>query len=279
MSKELIRNGGFERGDTEFWESIDVTSIEVLAAAKKYGTYGCKVISSGAATGLLQTKDFFQVKYLQLLNISCWIKNSNSRTMSIRVYEFDSNAQLIGYSIINLTTIGTTHTFLEDFYIVKAGVSYIKIDIAQLGFASNEYSFIDSISLRMVEPSELSVCTEILQDITNETLKRTVAGSKFFTGLWKEAEYFFDLTSFTESVSGGAVTIDVKIQTYDPETVKWRDAMVFQQKSCPSGGSVTTYEYKRLTGNLGWKQRVVYTTAGAGTIGDCDFKVGVVYKR
>ena len=123
------------------------------------------------------------------------------------------------------------------------------------------------------------VISKELISIENDTAKHTVNGAAFPTGPWKEAEYYLDITSFTETGGGGAVTIDVKVETYDPVTGKWRDAMVFQQLSCAIAGSETTHEYKRLASNIGVQQRVTYVTAGAGGIGDCDFKVGAVYKR
>ena len=125
----------------------------------------------------------------------------------------------------------------------------------------------------------INVISKELIGVENETTKHTVNGAVFPTGPWKEAEYYLDITSFSETAGVGAITIDVKIETYDPATGKWRDAMVFQQLSCALSSSETTHEYKRLTGNIGVQQRVTYTTAGAGTIADCDFKVGAVYKR
>lgn len=279
MSKELIRNGGFERGDTEFWEFEDVASIEALAVAKKYGSYGCKIISDGHPVGYLHCKDFIAVKYGIIYNVNFWIKNSLNKTVHLYVREYDSDKEYIGAVSILSTSVSTTFKFLSDFYIGRSGVSYFTISVRQVNFSINDYSYVDSISLSKIDLYNVGVIIEELISIENETIKHTVYGTEFFCGIWKEAEYFFDLTSFTETGGASAVTIDVKIQTYDPKTAKWRDAMVFQQKSCPASGSVTTQEYKRLASNLGWKQRVVYTTAGAGTIGDCDFKVGVVYKR
>ena len=133
--------------------------------------------------------------------------------------------------------------------------------------------------MRITKGAGYIVKSELLIGIENETTKHTVNGAEFSTGIWKEAEYVFDLTSFTETGAVNAVTIDVKVESYDPTTGKWRDVMVFQQVSCAASGSETTTEYKRLVGSLGVKQRVTYVTAGLGTIGDCDFKVGAVYKR
>ena len=279
MSKQLIRNGGFERGDTEFWDSVDVLSIEALVAAKKYGTYGCKVISDGSASALIFPKDFFQVEYKELYNISLWIKNSVAHAVSVRIYEYDSDKQYVSCTTLETKTVGSTFECLDNYYAVNPGVSYIKLYIKHIAFSVTEYSYIDSVSVVSIDVSKISTTYESLIEIMNETTKHTVTGDEFFTGIWKEAEYFFHLSSFTETGGASAVTIDVKIQSLDPETGNWHDVMVFQQKSCPASGSVTTEEGKRLTGNLGWKQRLSYTTAGAGTIGDCDFIAGAVYKR
>lgn len=124
-----------------------------------------------------------------------------------------------------------------------------------------------------------NVISKELIKIVADTAKHTVNGAAFPTGPWKEAEYFYNLTVFDESGGANAITIDVKIQTYDPVSGEWRDAMVFQQVSCAAAGSETTQEYKRLASNLGVQQRVQYVTGGAGTIADCSFTVGAVYKR
>ncbi|MBC8520983.1 MAG: hypothetical protein H8D26_03190 [Methanomicrobia archaeon] len=131
--------------------------------------------------------------------------------------------------------------------------------------------------MRVSEGKNVSIIELIA--VTNETTKHTVNGTSYLVGQWKEAEYFYDLTSFTETGAATAVTIDVKVETYDPVTGKWRDAIVFQQVSCAASGSETTQEFKSLKSNIGVMQRITYTTGGTGTIGDCDFKVGAVYKR
>lgn len=279
METEIIRNGGFERGNMAFWESLDVTSIEALAAAKKYGSYGCKMISEAANYGLLISRDLVSVSFGEILDLSYWIKNSATETVSMFVYEYDSDKNYMGFSYLPEISVGTEFTKYSELYKCKAGISYIKIAIMQLEFLNGEYSYIDSVSVIRLNLPVISTTIEKLIEVENDTSKHTVTGAEFFTGIWKEAEYHYYLTNFTETGGANTVTLDVKIETYNPIINRWYDTMVFQQGVAGPGGGLIFEETKTLVGTLGWKQRVSYTTAGAGTIGDCDFKVGVVYKR
>lgn len=267
MGKELVRNGGFERGDEEFWEGVGVTSIEVLAAAKKYGVYGCKVISSGQAYGYLQFKDFIAVEPFSVYTMSAWVYNSTTRNVAFLIREYDSDLNQIKAVMLTSNSIGTTYAQIKDYYVVSEFASYIQINVVQATFSSGDYSYVDSVSLREIPAGDISADKQLLISVINETTSHTVYGEEFFAGIWKEAEYQL----YCSSLTGTSPTLDVTVQAYDPETAQWRDAMVFQQLT--AAGS----EYKGLTSALGWKQRIKYVTTG--TLTDCDFKVGVVYKR
>lgn len=104
-------------------------------------------------------------------------------------------------------------------------------------------------------------------NIVDETTSHTAYGSEFFTNRWREAELFLKCTSLT----GTSPTLDVIVQAYDPNIADWNDIATFTQLS--AAGS----ERKIVTAGLGWKERVKYTTGG--TVTDCDFKVGAVFKR
>ena len=278
MSKELIRNGGLERGDFEFWE-LETGAMVISIAEVHTGSYSLYFGTSGGVAKI-NIKDYIMVSPGAIYKASIWLYNVDL-TVSAVVYIlfYDSNkTKLDEYGKIG-ETVGTgAWEHIVGHAEVPEGAVYARVSMWATG-AGEQYGYIDELSLQEIDLSKISVTKKELITVINETTKHTVTGDEFFSGIWKEAEYFFDLTSFTETVGANPVTIDVKIESYDPETDTWRDAMVFQQKSCPASGNVTTQEYKRLVGGLGWKQRVSYTTAGAGTIGDCDFKVGVVYKR
>lgn len=277
MIKELIRNGGFERGNFDFWEFTPAV-FTIDTVEKNRGTYAVECMTAGAGTNDIYSKDYIKVNPFELYQYVVWIKNTNMSTIDLQVQLLDSD--LTEISKITLETIASPQGWTkhleyvdipEDCYYVRFWIHNTAVGIAQM--------WLDDVSMHILDISRIFVQDDEMIKVVNETTKHTVTGDDFFTGIWKEAEYWFALTSFTETGGANPVTLDVKIQTWDKALYTWRDAMVFQQKSCGASGSVTTQEYKRLTGNLGWKQRVSYTTAGAGTIGDCDFKVGVVYKR
>ena len=278
MGKELLRNGGFERGDLQFWEMTDGI-MEIATDQKKTGTYSVKITTDITNHAYLYNKDFIKVDALSIYFLSVWIRKHDPS--SFHVYIEFSDAAFEDFKWIEIKGTEVTDTWInfKGHAATPEGSVYAQIWIMNSGFGVGDYSHIDAVSFQEIDVDKAAASPKELITVLNETTKHTVLGSEFFTGIWKEAEYFYDLTSFTETLGANPVTIDVKIESYDPETDTWRDAMVFQQKSCPASGSVTTQEYKRLVGGLGWKQRVSYTTAGAGTIGDCDFKVGVVYKR
>ena len=274
-----LRNGSFERGTIDFWTLITGTEFAASTIEKVRGLYSGKVKASAGGSAFIQNNDYISVQGSDIIRCKGSFFAKGAALYRIYYLEYDDDMSLIQETTKGGALVGDLWEEQEVYVILHNETSYIKMKVAIVNSDANEDVYFDNIRLELLNGSKYSVKYDVLINIINETTKHTVVGSEFFTGIWKEAEYFFDLTSFTETVGANPVTIDVKIESYDPETDTWRDAMVFQQKSCPASGSVTTREYKRLVGGLGWKQRVSYTTAGAGTIGDCDFKVGVVYKR
>jgi len=116
----------------------------------------------------------------------------------------------------------------------------------------------------------------VLANVINQTTKGTYELSSYDTSHYKEAEYILDVTALTETGGSNAITLDVKIQSYYPATGKWKDVVIFDQVSV-TGATTTSTQHKIATTGLGTKQRVVYTLGGDGTVGDCDFRVEVVY--
>jgi len=265
---DKMRNGGFESGDIRFWESRDVTSIQALAAAKLSGVYGGKVLSNGTAAGFLQHKDYIPVSKDEVVKIGMWVKNSTTRTVLLYIYEYNIDLELINEVTIAGKSIGTSWTEISEIYLVPKTISYIKVALEQLNFANNDYSYVDVTSCQKFN-TETVVTTHVeMFNIVNETTKHTVNGEEFFSGIFREVEFALKCTNLT----GTSPTLDVKIQAYDPSVADWKDIMTFQQLT--ASGS----EFKTVIGNLGWKIRAVYTTAGTA-VTDCDFKLGVIMKR
>lgn len=231
---------------------------------------------------MIHTKDYIEVSAGEIYEAIAYVYNFDIDTgigLFLKYYDKDL-VYISDFSTIVSSYTGTgAWKKLSGHAQIPDNAAYARIYITAQDSGTGAYMFLDNVSLKQLNIANIAVQNSELIAIVNETTKHTVVGEEFDTGIWKEAEYYLDLTKLQRVAAGANVTIDVKIESYDPETDTWRDAMVFQQLATIVDAAVSTTETKTLVGNLGWKQRISYTTAGAGTIEDCDFKVGVVYKR
>ena len=157
-------------------------------------------------------------------------------------------------------------TFAEGWFVAPIEASYLTLHFHNAG-NSGTYGYVDSISLQEVDLSKIAVYTKELLKKQNFTSTGTFYSDEYFSGIWKYAEFYLDVTSLT----GTDPTLDVTIQTYDPSTELWKDIVVFDQATGASS------QLKVATAGLGWKIRVKYVTGGSLT--DGDFIVGAVFKR
>ena len=267
MVKELIRNGGFERGNLDFWETVHGT-INVVNDVKKRGSYAAKLICGVFGVVELDNKDYIEVTPFSLYKFTGWFKNVNLTKMQVLVFFYDSDIQHISDGDLTLWEKSGTYdwTFMEEFFTVPVEASYLGIGIAGIG-SNTTYGYIDSISLQEIDMNRLAVYTEELLKKTDFTSTGTFYSDEYFSGVWKYAEFYLDVTSLT----GSSPTLDVTVQAYDSSTGLWKDIAVFDQAT--GAGS----QLKVATAGLGWKIRVKYVTGGSLT--DGDFIVGAVFKR
>lgn len=279
MRQIKIRNGGFERADTEFWE-VSKGALNINEAVVHRGNYSGKGVTNADGDLRVLTKDYIKCNPDELYSILVWLNNHDVTNYGVYLDFYDEN----GDNIDNPINIGATSTTdawekIGDTVIIPAEAFYCRVYIYGAGGAEGEYGYVDAARMVQLTVEDLMVYEEGLIAVINEDIKHTVTGEEVFSGIWEEAEYVLDVTSFAETGGVDPVTLDVKIETYEPYAKTWHDAIVFQTIECPAGGTTTAKENKTLLSGLGWKQRVTYTTAGAGTVSNLSFRAGVVYKR
>jgi len=268
MVKELIRNGGFERGNSDFWMAY-AGILEVQPAVKRYGSYAAKVTAGADDMANIGIKDYIEVSENELYKLTGMFKNANAGG-SILFYYFgyDSDHKAVGsFGLLTKSGVFDWSQLINRFTIPNH-ISYISPNCHTLLIDEGQFFYIDSVSLQRIDVEKLATLPEELIEVKNLTTKNTYYGAEFFMGVWKQAEY----NLYCSSLTGTSPTLDVTIQGYDPNTEQWKDVLVFQRLT--TAGS----EFKTVLSGLGWKQRVKYVLGGT-TVTDCDFKVGVVYKR
>ena len=268
MKKELIRNGGFERGNFDFWV-LGAGTITIENVTTMRGNYSAKMVEPAIGVTSLTTKDYTEVFEGEIYRLTGWLKSVDLTAMVIIILTYDEELNTVSGAAIELKTLSGFFdwSLIHEHFVIPEDVSYIRVTIEAQG-TDTEYGYIDSFSLQRIDVEKLAVSEELLIEVENETSLGTQYGEEFFTGMWKEAEYDFYCTSLT----GTAPDLDVTIQGLDPNTEQWKDVLVFQKLEAAGG------EFKTVLSGLGWKQRVKYVTSGTA-VTDCDFKVGVTYKR
>jgi len=267
MTKELIRNGGFERGNLDFWTYSNGTA-EIVNDVKKRGNYSAKLITGAAGFMHFELKDYVDISVYELYRLALWLKSVSWSSVSGAIYFYDSDYNHISGG--DLTLLSKSGSFdwtkFEVFFAVPVEASYMNFWLEPYG-SEGHYGYIDSISMQGVDPSKLGVYAKQLLNIGYLPVPGTYYSDEVFSGLWKYGEFFLNVTS----ISGSDPKIDISVQAYDPTTGVWKDIVVYDQVT--STGS----QFKVVTAGLGWKVRVKYTIH-SGT-SDADFKVGVIFKR
>lgn len=271
--KEQIRNGSFERGNTDFWEvdSAD-TVLSVQTDQKKRGTYAGLITVTNNIEGIIRTKDYIPVSVYELYKLSAWAKSAVMDQLVIWVLWYDSDFNFITpEQLYSAGGVLASFTEIKAFFRVPEEASYMRFWFYNAHAVADDYVwYLDSISVLRLDIDKTSVNPVDMLTVTNKTVKNTYYGTVIFTGIWKQAEYTLSCTALT----GTAPTLDVTIQGYDPTTGLWKDVLVFQQLITAG------VEHKTVLSGLGWTQRVKYVTDDtAANLTDCDFIVGAVYKR
>lgn len=267
MPKELIRNGGFERGNLDFW-ACDYGTAEVVSDVKKRGSYSAKVITGSSNYALFGTKDFIEVSPYQVYKITGWYKSVSWSSITSKMWFYDSDYNYIsGEDITVFLKTGTFDWVLaEEFFLIPSEASYIMFNTKPLG-TSGSYGYLDSISLQRLEIANLAVYNKELIKVVDQTSTGTFYGDYIFSGIWRQGEFHLDVSNLT----GTDPTLDVIIRMYNPVTLLEEDIVVFDR------ATASGRQLKIATAGLGWKVRVKYVLGG--TITDCDFTVGAIFKR
>ena len=265
--KELIRNGGFERNDIDFW-TVYLGSATVTNTDKHAGYYSVKLSCGSMNTVYLETKDYIEVSPYELYRVLTWVKSVSWTYIEGLIYYYDSDYQSI--SAYELELFKETGSFdwtrKECYFSVPTDASYISLAYHAVG-TNGTYGYIDSISLAQLDIKDIAAMHVALVEEENLTTAGTYYSDEFFVGMWERAIFGLNCTSLT----GSSPTLDVSVEVYIPDVDIWIPVLTFNQLT--SSGS----EVKTLNDVHGWLLRVKYVLGGSVT--DCDFKVGAVFKR
>ena len=145
MVKELIRNGGFERGNLDFFETTGGT-VDIVSDVKKRGNYAAKLTIGDEQYIYLVAKDFIEVIPYVSYKSTAWIKNVTCSATGAFLEFYDSDYVKIADSTYSLWLEegACDWTFKEGWLTVPLEASYLRFYIRSAGNADT-YCYVDSL--------------------------------------------------------------------------------------------------------------------------------------
>ena len=256
----LIRNGGFERGNTDFWEVISGGTLEVSTISPLYGTYCGKFIANGTDDGVILSKDYIEVKPYQILDVLMYMKSGTTVSASIVLYKYDADYSLISKSWSDWVSNDGTFLELSTQVLIPKECTYIRIGIDFSVPANGDIFYLDGISANLIDDDSAITGGVVLLTHSNYTSSGSTDANK--KSLMQFSSYYAEL--YCSSVSGSSPTLDVEVKGYNYEGYNI---------SLGSFTTVTSPTEERidLPHCLGKQMYLVYTIGGT----DPSFWVGV----
>ena len=289
--EEINKNSDFER-QAEGWKFSGWKEVT-------FSGHGAKCIHAGNNAYIWQN-EVIEIAPSDLLLVGLCIDPitwGGGEVIEYQIYPIDKFGQItsthktIKFEIEN-TNINTWYRLFgiselfEDYFsaeklrVIRGITPYLSFLTSQ-NWGDNESLYVKSISLRKINPEELKVMPIKLIKVwkTSGVSKTTYYGEEFFSGIFKEGDYTMYIDQIEDSGTGG-LTFSCAIQSYDMIVGDWYDAVVFDDISIPSGGSIGCQLYTKIaTAGLGIRQRVKWSLSGDGTPGVVKFLIGVTYKQ
>lgn len=139
----LIRNGGFELGNVDFWEIQSAGTLEIDGTEANRGTYCGKLTSSGAGIESISNRDYISVHPFEVLLVSAYVKSAAARSCKLYIQEFDAELNEVAYTNIATITVGAAYAKIGAELVVNPESVYAQIRIAIQGSGVDEIFYID----------------------------------------------------------------------------------------------------------------------------------------
>ena len=226
MSKNLIRNGGFERGDTQFWTCPLAKSFEAVDVDVHRGTYAGKVVINNGVYPSLYITDYLELSVGEIGVFEMFLKANVEFGVHFYMKHYDEDLNEVTYFRVepfNLTTAAYTK-YLWAFTGIE-GATYVMPVIYINNPTEDNYMLIDNVSFFKMDPKTLVAREHELYYKSNISAAATYYGESFFSGGFTQAEFRLEV----DICSGTSETLDVTIESKGIYDEFWHTIATFAQ--------------------------------------------------
>ena len=208
----LIRNGGFERGNTDFWELVSGGSLEISNISPLYGTYCGKFTGDGSYNSVLLSKDYIDVKPYQIVDGVIYVKSASALSTYVIFYAYDSDYSLITTEAGVWVSHDGTWKKLTRQFVVPEGCAYVRFGVDFHHATSSDIFYVDGAGVEVFDTDSGMSGAIVLQEV----IECTSSGNT-----WVNSRYMTQYTTYwgilyVDYVSGTSPTLDVDIRETSP---------------------------------------------------------------
>lgn len=146
MSKMMIRNAGFERGNTDFWEAYADAVISGYNTDQKFGSWSGKAVYNATAIDGLLTADYSDVSEGEIVQLAGYIRPDAQRYGGIKVLKYDGDYSLIGSENVTWDELPAAWNYRSGFFAVPQDIEYIRVAYVNGGLSAGKSLLVDAAS-------------------------------------------------------------------------------------------------------------------------------------
>jgi len=267
--KNLVRNGGFERGTTDFWKASNAKSFGVVDTPVHKGSYAGKLVCAAGQYPTLTINDYIEMKVGEIAYYEMYLRASGTHGVHFWFYHYDENLdQVDSYRVepFNVTSTGYTQ-YLWALAGSESGL-YVKPLIYFNRNVEDSYLLIDNVLMYKLDAENTMARNAMIYHNTNITSGGTYYGDWIMVAPFSQAEFKL----FADTCVGTSETMDVTIEShglYDevPHTIA-----TFNQVTTSDDLQVLV-----VTAGLGEVIRAKVVVGGSPSV--IDVRLTAVFKR
>lgn len=267
--KNVVRNGGFEFGTTNFWTAYDQKSFTAVATPVHKGSYAGKLVCDGSNKPYILTNDYIPMTIGDTYYFEAWLRASGLYVAEIYAVYYDEALNEIEEVLIDHSNPGTS-SYTQKIWSIAGieGAIYMRPKIYLDHTTVDDYLMIDGVMMYKFNPEEVIGGACLMIEETNINSAGSYDSDFFIVAPFKEAEFKL----YCSTCTGTAETLDVKIVSRGNFGKVQHDIATFEQVTDTDDLQVVV-----ITEGLGTKIRVEAVVGGTPT--DIDFYVIAIFKR
>lgn len=209
----LIRNGGFERGDITFWEALGNATLEASTDDQLYGVYAGKITALAGTYVGARSLDYIAVSEGDVVAVSagyisvttlgrdCWYV--------LELYD-DDGIFIRGLESVDREVLGLWDEWRAQF-IIPSGISYARVVWYMDNIVTGRVYYLDNVSVAIIETGKTLKLERELVSLTNHAASHDYPElSEYVLGM---NEYYAEID--VTAVAGTTPTMTVYIKEYD----------------------------------------------------------------